>query len=93
MTNDELKQQLQSLITDESNKEMIEKVAVISNKVDEIIAHSVEQDTEYKELLKDYASVIKNSTFKVDNHTMVDEGKKTVTFEDFAKDWQSGKSK
>lgn len=88
----DIKDLLNNLITEESSKEQIEQVAVISNKVDEMIAESSKQKEEYNDLLKDYASLVKASTFKVDNQTKIDEGPKEVTFEGFLKDWEANKN-
>lgn len=93
MTNDELKQNLQSLLGDDATKEQIEKIAVISQKVDEMIADSAKQEAEYKDLLKDYATVIRKSTFKMDDPTKADEGKKEFSFDSFAQEWQSQQKK
>lgn len=89
----DIKELLQSLITDSSSKEQIEQVAVISSKVDEMIAEADKQKSDYTDLLKDYASLIKASTFKVDNQTKIDEGPKEVTFEGFLKNWEANNNK
>lgn len=85
----DIKENLQNLITEESSKDLIEKVAVISNQLDEMILQSAKQQADYKELLDDYAKVVKQSVYHVDNPTKIDEGKKEFNFDNFMKDWQN----
>lgn len=89
----DIKENLKNLIGETADKDMIEKVAVISTQVDEMIAQSEKQKADYKELLDDYAKVIKQSVYNVDNHTKVDEGKKDFNFDSFVEDWQAKNKK
>lgn len=83
---DELNEQLANLLTEDASKEQIEKIAVIKNTVDKLAEESAKQEAEYKDLLKDYSSVIKASAFNTDK-TKADEGTKEVNLDNFFNDW------
>lgn len=85
----DIKENLNNLITETTDKETIEKIAVISNQIDELMAKSSKQEEDYKDLLKDYATVIKHSVYNVDSLTKVDEGKKNFSFDNFMAEWQA----
>jgi len=89
----DIKENLKNLIGEDTSREVIEKIAVISNQVDEMIEQSAKQAADYKELLNDYAKLVKSSVFQVDNQSKVDEGTKEFSFDSFVATWQDNKAK
>lgn len=84
----DIRENLESLIDENTSRAVLDKIAVIKNQLDEMDAKSAKQDADYKDLLKDYTNLVKTSVFKVDSQTKVDEGKKAdFSFDSFLADW------
>lgn len=64
---EELKNYVSKLFEKATEKDIIEKAAVVSSKIDEIAARQKQQEDEYNSLLKDYKEVVIHSSFKPAN--------------------------
>ena len=65
---DELKDYVSKLFENATEKDIIEKAAVVSSKIDEIASEQTKQQEEYNSLLKDYKEVVIHSSFKPANN-------------------------
>lgn len=61
---DELKQFVAQLFDAATDKTIIEKSAVVNQKIDEIAKEQETKDKEYRELLKDYKDAVLHTSFK-----------------------------
>lgn len=61
---EELKQYVSQLFEAATDKDVIQKAAVVSTKIDEIAAEQKTASDDYNKLLKDYKDVIIHSSFK-----------------------------
>lgn len=66
---DELKDYVSKLFEQATEKEIIEKSAVVSSKIDEIASEQKKQEDDYNALLKDYKDVVIHSSFKPLNNS------------------------
>ena len=64
---DELKDYVTKLFESTTEKDIIEKAAVVSSKIDEIAQEQKRAQEEYNSLLKDYKEVVIHSSFKPAN--------------------------
>lgn len=60
----ELREYINKLFEAATDKNAIEKAAVVSNKIDEIEAEQKASNDSYEKLLKDYKDVVLHSSFK-----------------------------
>lgn len=63
-TLEELKNYVSQLFDKATEKDVIEKAAVVSSKIDEIAAEQKSAEENYNQLLKDYKDVVLHSSFK-----------------------------
>ena len=61
---DELKQFVAQLFDAATDKTIIEKSAVVNQKIEEIAKEQETKDKEYRELLKDYKDAVLHTSFK-----------------------------
>lgn len=66
---DELRDYVSKLFEKATEKETIERVAVVTSKIDEIEADTKASQDEYNKLLKDYKDVVIHSSFKPLNNS------------------------
>jgi hypothetical protein len=63
----ELKEHVAKLFAAATDKETIEKAAVVNQKIDEAIEEANKKNSDYQALLKDYKDVVLHSSFKPNN--------------------------
>lgn len=61
---DELRNYVANLFEKATEKDVIEKAAIVSNKIDEISEEQKTSEENYNKLLKDYKDVVLHSSFK-----------------------------
>ena len=66
---EELRNYISQLFQASTDKAVIEKAAVVNNKIDELEAENKASQESYDKLLKDYKDVVLHSSFKPVNQT------------------------
>lgn len=61
---DDLRNYVADLFDKATEKDTIEKAAIVNNKIDEIVEEQKTSEENYNKLLKDYKDVILHSSFK-----------------------------
>lgn len=78
---DDLRNYVAKLFENATDKSVIEQSAVVSSKIDEIVAEQEQQTKNYNELLHDYKEVIVHSSFKPQRNDVGAENPSTVPFD------------
>lgn len=89
---DELKSMVADLFANATEKEQIEKAAVVNNKISEVEAEQTALLDKNKELLDSYREVVLHTSVKP-NATSDQPAGKAVTFEDSLSDWLKANKK
>ena len=85
---DEIKANLNSLLTNESSKETIDKIANTSKVLDTVVDLYNNQTEELTNMKTDYISLVKNIGLKTDK-VESDIQPEPITFESFTNEWLS----
>ena len=85
---DEIKENLNSLLTNESSKETIDKIANTSKVLDTVADLYNNQTEELTNMKTDYISLVKNIGLKTDK-VESDIQPEPITFESFTNEWLS----
>ena len=85
---DEIKENLNSLLTNESSKETIDKIANTSKVLDTVVDLYNNQTEELTNMKTDYISLVKNIGLKTDK-VESDIQPEPITFESFTNEWLS----